>query len=403
MLAERMSRVSASPTLKVLVEAEKLKQQGVDVVEFGAGEPDFPTPEHVKAAGRAAIDANFTRYTPAAGTGELKQAIAARYKAMYGIDYKPSEVIVTAGGKQALYNAALALFGRGDEVITHAPCWPTLIEQVRLADAEPVLVRTHSEDGFKIGAESILHAITPATRGLIINSPCNPTGALMSEAEMRTLVDAVAGRNIWVIVDLCYEQLIYEDVPHNLPKVLVDRMRDRTILCGSASKSYSMTGWRCGWTIGPAEVVAACNAIQSHSTSNVASISQKAALAAITGPQACVAEMLAEYRTRRDALHAWLTADPRIKCVKPAGAFYLFVDISALLSPDGVRTSAEFAERLLHEAHVALTAGEGFEAPGFLRISYATSMDRLEEGTRRIQAFIQKLEQEGKVPAVARA
>ena len=403
MLAERMSRVSASPTLKVLVEADKLRQQGVDVVEFGAGEPDFPTPDHVKAAGHAAIDANFTKYTPAAGTGELRQAVATRYKNMYGVDYKANEVIVSAGGKQALYNVALALFGAGDEVITHAPCWPTLIEQVRLADATPIIAQTSAENGFTLDAQTLLNAVTPQTRAIIVNSPCNPTGALMDEHQMAILADEVAGKNIWVIVDLCYEQLIYEPIPHNLPKVLADKMKDRTILCGSASKSYSMTGWRCGWAVGPAQVIAACNALQSHSTSNVSSISQKAALAAVNGPQGFVKEMLEEYRKRRDALHAWLTADPRIKCVKPNGAFYLFIDISALLSPDGIRTSGEFAERLLHEAHVALTAGEGFEAPGFLRISYATSMDQLKEGTRRIQAFIEKLEHEGKVPAVSRA
>ncbi len=403
MLAERMSRVSASPTLKVLVEADKLRQQGVDVVEFGAGEPDFPTPDHVKAAGHAAIDANFTKYTPAAGTTELKQAIATRYKNMYGVDYKANEVIVTAGGKQALYNVALALFGAGDEVITHAPCWPTLIEQVRLADATPIIAQTSAANGFTLDAQTLLNAVTPQTRAIIVNSPCNPTGALMDEHQMAILADGVAGSNIWIIVDLCYEQLIYEPIPHNLPKVLADKMKDRTILCGSASKSYSMTGWRCGWAVGPAQVISACNALQSHSTSNVSSISQKAALAAITGPQGFVKEMLEEYRKRRDALHSWLTADPRIKCVKPNGAFYLFIDISALLSPDGIRTSGEFAERLLHEAHVALTAGEGFEAPGFLRISYATSMDQLKEGTRRIQAFIEKLEHEGKVPAVSRA
>jgi len=402
MLAERMSRVSASPTLKVLVEADKLRQQGVDVVEFGAGEPDFPPPDHVKAAGHAAIDANFTKYTPAAGTSELKQAIATRYKNMYGVDYKANEVIVTAGGKQALYNVALALFGAGDEVITHAPCWPTLIEQVRLADATPIIAQTSAENGFTLDAPTLLNAVTPQTRAIIVNSPCNPTGALMDEHQMAMLADEVAGKNTWIIVDLCYEQLIYEAIPHNLPKVLADKMKDRTILCGSASKSYSMTGWRCGWAVGPAEVISACNAIQSHSTSNVSSISQKAAFAAVTGPQGFVKEMLEEYRKRRDALHGWLTADPRIKCVKPNGAFYLFIDISALLSPDGIRTSGEFAERLLQEAHVALTAGEGFEAPGFLRISYATSMDRLKEGTRRIQAFIEKLEHEGKVPAVTR-
>ena len=403
MLAERMGRVSASPTLKVLVEADKLRQQGIDVVEFGAGEPDFPTPLHVKAAAHAAIDANFTKYTPAAGTSELKQAICARYQADYGVDFTPAEVIVTAGGKQALYNVALVLFGAGDEVITHAPCWPTLLEQIKLADATPVVVQAHADDGFAITAGALLSAVTPSTRAILINSPCNPTGALMPEAELHALVDGLAGRDIYVIVDLCYEQLIYEPVPHNLPGVLAARWRDKTILCGSASKSYAMTGWRCGWALGPAAVIGATNALQSHSTSNVCSISQKATVAALNGPADTVTAMLEEYRQRRDQLHAWLTADPRIRCVKPAGAFYMFVDISALLTPDGIRTSAEFAERLLHEAHVALTAGEAFEAPGFLRISYATSMDQLKEGVRRIQAFVGRLEAEGRVPAVSRA
>lgn len=400
MLAERMGRVSASPTLKVLVEADKLRQQGIDVVEFGAGEPDFPTPDHVKAAAHAAIDTNFTKYTPAAGTAELKKAIGARYKQDYGIDYGPSEVIVTAGGKQALYNVAVALFGAGDEVITHAPCWPTLLEQVKLADATPIVVNTRAEDGFAITAQALLDAVTPATKAILINSPCNPTGALMTEAELNRLVDGIGDRPIFVILDLCYEQLIYEPIPHNLPKILAERMRDRAILCGSASKSYAMTGWRCGWALGPASVIAAANALQSHSTSNVCSISQKATVAALQGPDSTVKAMLEEYRRRRDQLHAWLTADPRIRCVKPAGAFYLFIDISALLSPDGIRTSAEFAERLLREAHVALTAGEAFEAPGFLRISYATSMEQLREGVSRIQKFIAKLEQAGQVPAV---
>ena len=403
MLAERMGRVSASPTMKVLVEADKLRQQGIDVVEFGAGEPDFPTPAHVKAAAHAAIDGNFTKYTPAAGTSELKHAICARYAADYGVTYKPSEVIVTAGGKQGLYNVALVLFGAGDEVITHAPCWPTLLEQVKLADATPVVVETYADDGFAIKADALLAAVTPATRGIIINSPCNPTGALMPESEMERLVDGLAGRHIYIILDLCYEQLIYEPIPHNLPGVLARAWRDKTILCGSASKSYAMTGWRCGWALGPAEVVAASNALQSHSTSNACSISQKATVAALNGPADTVSAMLEEYRVRRDQLHVWLTADPRIKCVKPNGAFYLFIDISALLTPDGIRTSAEFAERLLHEAHVALTAGEAFEAPGFLRISYATSMDRLKEGVTRIHDFVGKLEVAGQVPAVTRA
>jgi len=401
MLAERMGRVSASPTMKVLVEAEKLKARGFDVIEFGAGEPDFDTPDHIKAAAHAAIDQGFTKYTPAAGTRELKAAVCAHYERLYGTRYTADEVIVTAGGKQALYNVAMALFNPGNEVITHVPGWPTITEQVKLAGANAVLVQTYPEDGFAMNADAFLHAITPSTKAIVINSPCNPTGALMAESEMHRLVTEVANQNIWVILDLCYEQLIYDPVPHNMVGILTERMRDYTIVTGSASKSYAMTGWRCGWALGPAPVIAACNALQSHSTSNVTSISQKAALAALAGPQESVTAMLAEYRARRDHLHEWLTVDPRITCLKPAGAFYLFLDISELLSPDGIRTSAEFASRLLDESHVALTAGEAFDAPGFLRISYATSMERLRAGATRILEFVEKLDASGQTPRTA--
>jgi len=396
MLAERMSRISASPTLKVLLEAEQLRRQGVDVVDFGAGEPDFPTPDHAKAAATDAIQQNFTKYTPVAGTSELKQAIAARCKADYGVMFSESEIIVTAGGKQALYNVAMVLYERGDEVITHAPYWPTIAEQIRVADATPVIVHTRAEDGFALHPQAIIDAITPRTKAIIINSPCNPTGAVASERQLADIAEAAARRGIWIVLDLCYEKLIYDPVPHNLPKVLADRMRDRTVLACSASKAYSMTGWRCGWTIGPAAVVSACTALQSHSTSNVASISQRAALAALTGSQEPVQVMLEEYRARRDKLHAWLTADPRIECVKPAGAFYMFPRITQLLSPHGIRTSAEFAQALLADVRVAVTAGEGFDAPGYLRISYATSLARLREGTDRLMAFVRKLEREGR-------
>jgi aspartate aminotransferase len=390
MLAERMGRTSASPTLKVMIQAETLRRQGIDVVDFGAGEPDFPTPEHVKAAAVAAIGAGFTKYTPAAGTAELKQAIAARYQSDYGVTFAEPEVVATAGGKQALYNVAMALYQKGDEVITHAPYWPTIVEQIKIADATPVIVRTRAADGFALDPQAIIDAITPRTRAIILNSPGNPTGAVASEAQIAAIADAAARRGIWIVLDLCYEKLIYDAVPHNLPRVLTDRMRDRTILAGSASKTYAMTGWRCGWAIGPAAVMSACTALQSHSTSNVASISQRAALAALTGPQAPVTAMLDEYRRRRDRIHAWLTADPRIECVKPAGAFYLFPCIARLLSPDGIRTSAEFAQALLDEARVAVTAGEGFDAPGYLRISYAASMERLKEGSDRLLAFVRQ-------------
>jgi aspartate aminotransferase len=387
-LAVRTTQISGSPTMKVTATVDRMRREGIDVIDFGAGEPDFSTPEAVKAAAHTALDQNFTRYTPAAGIVELKRAVADRYRQDYGVDYKENEIIVTAGGKQALYNTALVLFGPGDEVITHAPYWPTLTEQIKLAEARPVLVRTYPEDGFAIHARAILDAVTPRTRAIIINSPCNPTGALITEDELAQIAEVAARQNIWIVVDLCYEKLIYDPVPHNLPGVLTKKCRDLTVFCGSSSKAYAMTGWRCGWQIGPAAVIAASSALQSHSTSNVTSITQKAAVAALTGSQAPVQEMLDEYRLRRDALHEWLTEDPRIKCRKPGGAFYLFLDISELLSLDGFRTSADFVDALLEQARVAVTPGEAFDAPGFIRISYATSMENLREGSRRLLEFV---------------
>jgi aspartate aminotransferase len=390
-LAERTKRIEVSPTMKVLAEADRLRRAGVDVVDFGAGEPDFPTPEHVKTAAHDAITANFTKYTPNAGTSELKRAINKIYRDLYGVEYTEAETIITAGGKQALYNAAVSLFNPGDEVITHAPGWPTIREQIKLAEAKPVIVRTSPEDGFHIQGRALLAAITPRTRGIVINSPCNPTGALISEDDLLLVAGEARSRGIWVMLDLCYERLIYDSVGHNLPRVLAEELRDLTVLTGSASKTYAMTGWRCGWVLAPAHVVAACGALQSHSTSNVCSITQKATVAALEGPQDCVQAMLTEYRSRRDALHEWLTADPRFRCVKPSGAFYLFVDISALLSPAGPKTSSDFAQALLDKEKVAVTPGEAFDAPGFIRISYATSMDRLREGARRILKFAGEL------------
>ena len=390
-LAARMAALSPSPTLAVTAEADRLRRSGVDIVDLGAGEPDFPTPTHIKAAAKNAIDRNFTRYTSNAGVLELKEAICARVQADYDVEYAPDEVIVTAGGKQALCNAALALFGPGDEVITHAPVWPTIPEQIKLAGATPVLARAHAEDGFAIHAESIIGAFSPRTRAVVINSPNNPTGALIAEEALGRIAGAAAERGIWIVVDLCYERLIYDVVPHNLPRILTERLRDRTVLCGSASKAYAMTGWRCGWALGPVDLIAACATIQGHSTSNVSSITQKAAIAALTAPQEAVTRMLDEYRERRDRLWQWLSVEPRLRCVKPAGAFYLFVDVSELLEPSGLRTSAAFARALLERKHVAVTPGEAFDQPGFIRISYAAAPHRLKEGSRRILEFLQAL------------
>jgi aspartate aminotransferase len=388
MLAKRMSHVTQSPTMKVAAEAERLRRQGVDIVDLGAGEPDFPTPPHIIDAGRRALDAGFTKYTTNVGVEELRAAVCERYRADYAVAYQPSDVIITAGGKQALYNATLALFGPGDEVVTHTPGWPTIPEQVKLADATPVIVRTQPADDFSPTADGFLKAFTPRTKGVVINSPGNPTGALMSEEDLSAIAEEAAKRGIWILLDLCYERLIYDKVAHNLPGVLAARMRDRAVLCGSMSKTYAMTGWRCGWAVGPLELIKACNAIQSNATSNVNSIAQKASVAALNGPQECVTEMLDEYRRRRDTLTGWLTEDARLRVVKPAGAFYLFVDVSDILSPDGFRTSAELAQGLLDKARVALTPGEAFDAPGYIRISYAASIERLREGATRIHDFV---------------
>ena len=398
-LAARLEQVSASQTQQVLVAVERLRRQGVDVIDLGAGEPDFPTPDHVKTAAAVAIQDNFTKYTAGAGITELREAIAQHYADRYGVTYDTTSVVVTAGGKQALYNTAVALFGPGDEVITHVPGWPSIVEQIHLAGAEPVLVRTSAEEGFELRAGPVLEAVTPRTRGIVINSPGNPTGAVMRESELALLADGLADRDIWVILDLCYEQLIYDDIPHNLPRVLWDRLADRTVLVGTASKSYAMTGWRCGWLLAPPAAAAGCNVVQSHSTSHATSISQHAALAALTGPQVCVDTMRDEYRARRDAVLSWMDADRRFRVTRPAGAFYLFPDVSELLSVDGLRTSAQLVQTLLTDAHVAVTPGEAFDAPGFIRISYAAPMDQLREAWTRIQRFLGSMTGAAQAPA----
>ena len=386
MFAQRLAQVSESATMKVAAEAEKLRRAGKDVVDFSVGEPDFPTPEHIKAAAKDALDQNFTRYTAVAGIPELREAICNRYKADYGVSITASEVLLTFGGKQALFNAALALLNPGDEVITHAPFWPTIPEQVKLVEATPVIVQTGWQDSFAVHADKVIAAITPKTKAIILNSPGNPTGALIDESAVAAIADAAAKRGIWIVVDLCYEHLIYEDVPHNLPKVLFERHRDRTVLACSASKAYAMTGWRTGWTIAPASLTKVFNTIQGQTTSNITSIAQKALIAALSGSQEPVAKMRDEFRHRRDSIHAWLTANPGIQCVKPKGAFYLFPNITGLLT-DTVDSSLKFAEQLLEKEHVVVTPGEAFDAPGYLRISYATSMERLREGADRMLRF----------------
>lgn len=386
-LAERMRHVAMSPTMKGTAAAERMRREGIAVIDLGAGEPDFPTPDHVNEAAHRAIDAHFTKYTTNAGIVDLRQAVADRYRQDYGTNYTADEVIITAGGKQALFHAAFGLFGPGDEVVTHAPGWPTIIEQIKLSGATPVVVRTSPDEGFVPTARGLLEATTARTRGLIINSPGNPTGALLSEADARIIAHEAKANGWWVIIDLCYEKLIYNNVPHNLPGIFSEILRDRLVIAASVSKAYAMTGWRLGWAIGPKPFISAANALQSHTTSNANSITQHAAITALNGPQACVGEMLAEYQRRRDLIIGWLTEEPRIRCFVPQGAFYVFPDISAFLSPTGLATSIDFADGLLAAEHVVTTAGEAFDAPGFLRLSYANSEENLREGVTRLIRF----------------
>lgn len=384
-VAERLGRVSTSQTQQVLAKVEMLRREGADIIDLGAGEPDFATPEHISSAAVVAIRDGHTKYTAGAGIMRLREAIADHYTKRTGVSYQSDTVVVTSGGKQGLFNAALALFGPGDEVITHVPGWPSIGEQVRLAGADLIRVRTSAEDGFELSAATILDAVNSRTRGIVINSPGNPTGALIRETELEQLVCGIEGRDIWLILDLCYEQLIYDRQPHNLIGVVGSRIPDRTVIVGSASKSYAMTGWRCGWILAPPPIAAACNVIQSHSTSHPTSISQHAVVEALTGPQDCVDVMRDEYRRRRNAVFEWMSADKRFRVTRPPGAFYLFPDVSQFLEVDGPRTSAELTKRILVDGHVALTAGEAFDAPGYVRLSYAASLEKLEKAWHRIQ------------------
>lgn len=389
-LAERMDRLATSPTMQVTATVDRLKREGVAVLDLGAGEPDFPTPIAISAAGHAAIDAHFTKYTPVGGILDLKRAVVDRYRADYGVSYDVNDVLITAGGKQALFNTALALFGPGDEVLVHTPGWPTLAEQVKLAEATAVLVPTSASNGFALTARPFLDAMTPRTRGIVLNSPCNPTGAVMTEGELAELAEEAARREVWVVIDLCYEQLIFEPVPHNLPRVLQTHCPGLGVICGSASKAYAMTGWRCGWTIAPRAVITAESALQSHATSNVSSITQRAAIEALSGSQEPVQAMRGEYQRRRDAVHRWLTADGLYQAALPIATFYLWVDVTRLISPSGLRSSADVARALLEEERVAVTPGEAFGAVGFVRISFAAGVEVLREASARMVAFARR-------------
>ncbi len=386
-LAERISLISVSSTMKVAADADRLRREGADVVDFGAGEPDFPTPDNVKNAAIDALNQNFTKYTNTGGTEELKQTICDSHKRDYGTAYNTKECIATVGGKHAIFNVTQALVDPGDEVIIPVPYWVTYKDVVNYAGGKCVFVNTDEQKGFTLTASMVERAITPKTKIIILNSPSNPSGAVFDRAELERIVAIAKDRGIWVMTDECYHRFMYEGEPYSL--AALPGVKDTVLIAGSLSKTYAMTGWRIGFVLGPAPLVAGIGKLQSHATSNPTSFAQKGAIEALRGPQDSVAVMLAEYRKRRDYVIGRLRAMKGVTAQMPQGAFYAYPNVSAAFT-NGIADSLQFAEKLLAEEFVAVVPGEAFGTNDHIRISYATSMKELERGLDRIERFIAK-------------
>ena len=381
-LADRLREVEDSPTLALAAKAKALAKAGKPILDFTVGEPDFPTPEHIKAAGIRAILQNRTRYTPVAGIPELRAAIAASLTTSRSTAYQPSQVLVTCGAKHALYNIFQALTQPGDEVIVLAPYWVSFPPMIRLAGATPVIVPTRAADGFLPDPAAVRAAVTSRTKAIIINSPSNPTGAVIDRPRLAALARLAIERDLILVSDEIYDQLVYPPAVHASVVQVEPKAADRTLVLGGVSKTYSMTGWRIGWVAGPQPWINAMITVQSHSTSNPASISQDAALTALTGDQTSVGQMRAEFQKRRDRLVQGLNGLPGVTCTAPDGAFYAWADIQGLAQP-----AEALAARWLEEIHLAVVPGEGFGGPGFIRLSYATSMDTIDKALERLRGW----------------
>lgn len=388
-IADRISLISVSSTMKVMADADKLRREGVDVVDFSAGEPDFITPRNICDAAIASINAGYTKYTPAGGTAEAKNAIVARHKAEFGTDYKASECIVTVGGKHVLFNYTQALVNPGDEVIIPVPYWVTYKDIVNYAGGKCVFVDTDEQEGFRLTAAMVEKHITPKTKIVIINSPSNPSGAVLTNEEFEKIYHLTAKHGIYLITDECYSHFLYDGKPYSVASI--PNSKSTVLIAGTVSKTYAMTGWRIGYGLAPEPIIGAMMKLQSHSTSNPTSIAQKAAIEALNGSQDSVPQMLAEYRKRRDFVVPRLRQIPGVTCSMPAGAFYAYPNFRGALDKAGIKTPLEFANRLLAEANVAVVPGEAFGTNDHVRISYATSMKELERGLDRIHKFVEKL------------
>jgi aspartate aminotransferase len=382
-LTERINRIEPSATMAVIAEADKLRSQGIDVVDFGAGEPHFATPQHIKDAAIAAIQGNFTKYTAVPGTPELRDAIAHRHAVDFDSDYRREEVVASTGGKHALFNAIQVLVDHGDEVILPVPYWVSFKDIVRYAGGNCVLLNTDEKNGFAVTAEMVEPLITTRTKLIILNSPSNPSGAVMSAEDMTAVVRVATQRGIWVLSDECYVYLNYAGKRFSVGALR--EYRDRLIVLGSLSKTYAMTGWRLGYALGPVPVVSAMSKLQGQSTSNPTSIVQKAAVAALKGPQQCVEDMRREYITLRDHVVKGLRAIPGVRCTLPEGAFYAYPNVSSFFGRGGIKSAADVAGKLLREAHLATVPGEGFGTKEHIRVSYATSIAELDRGLERMR------------------
>jgi len=385
-IAERISLISESSTMKVAAEAGRLRTEGVDVVDFSAGEPDFPTPDNIKQAAIRALDQNFTKYTAASGTLELKKAVCERHTQDFGTAYKPSECLITVGGKHVIFNLTQALINPGDEVVIPVPYWVTYKDVVNYAGGKCVFVDTDEREGFTLTAAMVEPYLNARTKLVIINSPSNPSGAVMERSEFEKILHLTAARGIYLMTDECYCKFLYDSEPFSIASL--PGVKDTVLVAGSLSKTYAMTGWRIGFGLASAPIIEAMGKLQSHSTSNPTSISQKAAVEALRGPQDSVATMLAEYRKRRDFVVNRLRAIPGVECAEPRGAFYAYPNLEVVIGKNGIHDTLQLSERLLAEAHVAVVPGEAFGTDRHVRISYATSMAELERGLDRIHRFV---------------
>jgi aspartate aminotransferase len=384
-LADAVNRIHVSPTMAVLMEAEKLKARGVDVVDFGPGEPDFPTPEHIKRAAIRALDENRTKYTPTGGIAPLREAVCEWHAKNLGSSYQSKECVVTSGGKLAIFNAVTALINPGDEVLIAAPYWVSYPDIVKLPGGTPKFIATRADDSFCLRAADVEKAITPKTRLLIANSPNNPTGAVIPRDEFLRILEVCQRRGVWLLSDECYSHFVYgSGKPFSIASI--SGAKDGVIIAGSLSKTFAMTGWRMGYALAPEPLVSAMIKVQSQTISNPTSIAQYAALEAMRGPMDSVAVMLAEYERRRARIIAGLRAIPGVTCTEPQGAFYAFPKVPGR-GGKGVGDSSLIARELLEQEHVAVVPGDAFGAPGHLRLSYATSLERIEEGLRRLTHF----------------